>query len=186
MTKNARYTLILFSICAVCALILAIANSIFSPIIATHQQEANNAAMKPLSSGYTIGEALAVEGNANVTMEYPLTEKGKVVGYILAITGKGYGGAFDLLASYKSNGALIAAQMMKDNETPGLGKKSEEDWYMKKFIGTGTKDKPVPTAKSQLSSADSDAISGASVTFGGVSKALAAGAAYVVAKGGSK
>lgn len=55
MTKNVRYTLILFIICAVCALVLAVANSIFNPIIVQHQLETTQAALKPLAGGYTVG-----------------------------------------------------------------------------------------------------------------------------------
>lgn len=184
MTKNVRYTLILFIICAVCALVLAVANSIFNPIIVQHQLETTQAALKPLAGGYTVGGEVEVSGNDNVAGEYRLTDGGNVVGYILSLKGQGYGGAFTMLASYRNDGEILAAKMMTDGETPGLGKKSEEDWYMNKFVGTGTKGKPVPTTKTKLSKEDSDAISGASVTFGGVSKTLAAGAAYVQAKGG--
>ncbi|MCH3920663.1 MAG: FMN-binding protein [Sphaerochaeta sp.] len=183
MTKNARYTLILFSICAVCALVLAVANSIFSPIIARHQQEATQAALSPLAGGYTVGAYTTVEGNETVSGEYLLTDGKNTIGYILSLNGQGYGGAFTMLASYRTSGEIIAAKMMTNNETPGVGKKSEEDWYMTKFVGTGTTSKPVPTSKSSLSKEDSDAVSGASVTFRGVSTTLAKGAAYVQAKG---
>lgn len=183
VAKNLRYGVILLSICAVCSGVLAIVNSMTAPVIEANALATKNAALAPLSGGKSIGEEQLVSGNPTVTSEYPL---GSGEGYILTLTGSGYGGSFTMLASYNADGTVIGAKMLDNSETPGLGKKSEEDWYMTKFVGTGSADKPVPTSKDQLSKADSDAISGASVTFAGVSKAIAEGSEYVKAKGGAK
>lgn len=186
VAKNFRYGAILLSICAVCSLALAVVNSITLPVIEKHNAETKAAALTPLADGMTIGDETPVVGDPMVTSTYTLSKDGQVSGYILTLKGSGYGGEFTLLASYLNSGEVISAKMLSDSETPGLGKKSEESWYMDKFKGTGTADKPVPTSKSMLSKADSDAVSGASVTFGGVSKCIAYGSSYVAGKGGAK
>lgn len=185
MSKNIRYALILFSICAICALILALANNITAPVIAQHEEENRQAALSELSSGYEVGQEEAV-GKDGIVSRIPLLDSTNTAGYILTLKGNGYGGEFTMMASYRISGEILSAKMLTDGETPGLGKKSEESWYMKKYIGTGTSEKPVPTSKSDLSKEDSDAVSGASVTFTNVSKALKNGATYVVSLGGAK
>ena len=57
--------------------------------------------------------------------------------------------------------------------------KAENDNYMKIFAGTGSASVPVPTKKTMLSNADAAVVSGASITFGGISKALANGSDFV-------
>ncbi|MFA6844799.1 MAG: FMN-binding protein [Sphaerochaetaceae bacterium] len=185
MRKNLRYAFILFAICAICALILAYANSITAPVIAAHDAQAQEDALNPLANGYQIESVIALSNDKTVVGYYPLTEDKKQVGAILILKGSGYGGEFTLLGSYKLTGEILGAKMLSDSETPGLGKKSEESWYMMKFVGTGLAI-PVPTSKSMLSKEDSDAVSGASVTFGGVSKALAYGSEYAKKLGGAK
>ena len=70
---------------------------------------------------------------------------------------------------------------MANSETPGLGKKSEESWYMAQFVGFGAT-APIPTSKNDL--ADPSLVSGATVTFTGVSGALKNGSEYVKSLGG--
>ncbi len=186
MAKNLRYGATLLSICAVCSLALSVVNKITFPVIQEHNAQTKIAALQPLSGGMTIGEEKSVDGDGVVSSTYTLTKEGKTCGYILTLKGSGYGGDFFLLASYLSSGEVINAKMLSDSETPGLGKKSEEDWYMEKYKGTGTSSKPVPTSKSMLSKEDSDAISGASVTFSGISKSIAYGSEFVIRMGGAK
>lgn len=180
VAKNLRYGFILLSICAVCAFFLAAVNNVTSPVIAQHQAEEKAAALQPLAAGAQIGEEKPVEGDAVVTSAYALD--GGKSGWILTLTGSGYGGAFQMLASYKPDGTLIGAKMLQDSETPGLGKRAEEDWYMAIFEGTGSDASPVPLDKNSLPKEQKDAVSGATVTYTGVTKALAYGADYV--KGG--
>jgi electron transport complex protein RnfG len=50
---------------------------------------------------------------------------------------------------------------------------------MGKFVGTGGAERPVPVRKSSLSAAEADATTGATITYLGLSRALAEGARYV-------
>ena len=110
-----------------------------------------------------------------------------------------------ILGAYRPDGAVFSARLLDNAETPGLGKKAESPVYMNKFKGTGAgDDKPVPTSKEMLKTdqgaakqemkqaltfrtwflggdagGGTDAISGATITFLGVSKALAEGSRYV-------
>ncbi len=185
MTKNLKYGLILLTICAISAFALAMTNSITAPVIAQHDYEARQLALTAVSNGYAIGTEAAVEGDQYVTYTIDLSENGKVVGYIVGLKGSGYGGELTLVASYKTSGELMFAQLLTNSETPGLGAKAADVAYMTKFQGTGA-DKPIPTNKSMLSDADSQAVSGASITFGAVARSLEAGSEYVKTLGGVK
>ncbi len=103
---------------------------------------------------------------------YYEAKKGKnVIGYIISSIGKGYGGDFKLMVAVDTNLTIVNMKMLKNNETPGIGKKAETKEYMKKFVGTNTSNKPFPETKNFLSQEDKDAITGATITFNAIVKA---------------
>ena len=112
---------------------------------------------------------------------YALTdENGQNAGYILSLTGNGYGGAMTIMASYSDQGKLLDARLLNNAETPGLGKKAENPEYMEKYTNKDS----IPLKKSELSSAEADSIGGSTVTFSGIAKTLAYGSEYVMGLGG--
>lgn len=177
-------------ICTVAALVLALVNSVTEPIIVKNRATAFRDGLEAVlaqsgTSELTIGELVEVRETPGVSGCYPLTDaKGRVAGCIVALTGAGYGGEISLLAGYRANGEVFAVRMMENQETPGLGKKAEEPGYMAKFIGRGGGE-PVPTARSELSPSEADAVTGATITFVAVAKAVRAGSEYARSLAGS-
>jgi len=168
-------------ICAVAAAILGLMNAVTEPKIEQIQRERLEAALEKVSEGMKIGEAQEVSGNRTVTDYYPLyggSGQEEPAGYICRITGNGYGGEMIILAGYTVEGEVFAVQMMENSETPGLGKEAEKQTYMAKFIGTG-EDTPVPVRKDMLNQEEADAVTGATITFIGIAKALIQGSDYV-------
>jgi len=176
-------------ICAVAALALGYVNKITEPRIAVYKQAQLEEALSAVVPSGKAGEAEDVTDNPVVKTRYPIVGAeggdGAAVGYVLKLVGVGYGGDIVLIASYAPDGTVMAARLMDNSETPGLGKAAENPAYMEKYVGSGG-DRAVPTKKSQLSQADADTITGASVTFIGIGKALAAGSDYVKALGGKE
>lgn len=183
MKNYLKVAVILGLICAVAAVILASVNAVTAPRIAENEARETLLALQAVASGYDIGVKRYDDEDPSINYIIPLTQNGRLEGYILELNANGYGGAMSLVASFDSDGSILASKMLSNSETPGLGKKSENEGYMDKFIGTGGTT-TVPTSKSELSSADAQAVSGASVTFTGIAKALAHGSAYVKQLGG--
>ena len=171
-------------ICLVAAFVLAFINGITAPQIAASKAQAELNALSVINKAGTIGDKVEGDG-AGVNYYYPVTDNGKVTNYIMSLKSMGYGGDLIILGNFKTNGEVIDAKLMEDAETPGLGKKAEDAKYMNKFKGTGA-DKPVPIKKTMLEAADSDAVTGATITFTGVSKALEYGSEFAKKLGGQK
>ena len=169
----------LFGICAVAALALGAVNSITEPRIAQYKIEQLRQALAELTPDAQAGEAVEVAENPVVATRYPVLEDGQEVGSLLELVGTGYGGDMKILARYDRSGEIRAVKLMDNEETPGLGKKAESPGYMDKFIGTGTAGDPVPTRKDMLPASEADAVTGATITFLGVAKALAEGSRFV-------
>ena len=160
-------------ICAVSALLLGIINSMTEPVIAARKKiELQNALISLIEEG-TPGAVEAV-GEKHINSRYPIEGPG---GWILDMTGKGYGGEMKILASFRPDGSVIDVVLMDNAETPGLGKKAEKSEYMSKFRNTGGAE-PVPVSKDMIDESP-DTITGATITFSGIANAVSEGSDYV-------
>ncbi len=179
MKQIAVIGLKLAAICAVAATALALINMVTAPRIEAYRQQRILEALEQVSGGHEIGEMKEADDRF-IEFSYPLYgEEGEKTGYILRIRADGYGGPMQLIAGYRSDGSLITARLLDNDETPGLGKDAERPEYMEKFAGKGGEDNPIPQRTQQLPSSEADAVSGSTITFLGVAKGLDAGAAYV-------
>ncbi len=162
-------------IAAVAATALALINSVTAPQIAAYEAKVIQDTLSQVSAGFSVGEAQESE-DPSVTAFYQLSESdGSAAGYILNIRGNGYGGAMTIMAGYSADGKLLAARLLGNAETPGLGKKAENPEYMDKYVDKDT----IPLKKSELTSGEADSISGSTVTFSGIAKTLQYGSEYV-------
>ena len=178
MGKYVKTALVLGGICAVAAVVLALMNMLTKPYIDAYEENKVTSALQQVSNGMEVGEREEVN-QGYVQYMHKLTSGGKTAGYILGLVSNGYGGQLTIVASYDTSGVVMAAMLIADSETPGLGKKAENDSYMEIFKGTGSSSVPVPTKKAMLSDNDAAIVSGASITFTGISKALAGGSDFV-------
>ena len=171
-------------ICLVAAGVLGFVNGVTAPQIAASKAQAELNALSVINKTGTIGDRVEGDGEG-VNYYFPVSDNGKVTNYIMSLKSMGYGGDLIILGNFKTNGEIIDAKLMEDAETPGLGKKAENAAYKTKFHGTGS-DKPVPVKKTMLDAADADAVTGATITFTGVSKALEYGSNFAKKLGGQQ
>jgi electron transport complex protein RnfG len=165
--KTLRLTLI----CGVAAFLLGLVNYKTEPVI----RERKAIELSALVSGAEAGAPVDVEDEV-VNLYYPVSVADETL-YILSLTGKGYGGDMTLLAVYDSQGELINAKLMDNDETIGIGKKAEDSTYMDKFLNRGV-ERPLPTTKAMIGS-EFDDVTGATITFSGVSQALYQGSEWI-------
>jgi len=181
MKEYIKTSIVLAIICAGAAIVLSSLNSVTKPIIIEYENQKTLNALEAVSAGLNISEKMIeVENNNFVNYYYTLSENATQKGYLLNLTAVGYGGKINMVASYDLDGQVLQAKVVSDSETPGLGKKSEESWYMTKYLNKSV----VPTKKTQLSSEDASAISGASITFAAIGNALLGGSNFVKSLGG--
>lgn len=179
-------------ICVVAAVVLGLVNAVTAPVIVENRARAlaeglNSIAAGSGISGAAVQEAREIDPEASVRTAYPVAAAGETVAFVLQLVGDGYGGDMNMLAGYFPSGELFAARMMENQETPGLGKKAETAQYMEMFLGYGA-DTSIPVSKRDLPSNSADSITGATITFNGVARALAEGsdAAQSLAAGGAQ
>ena len=194
----------LLSICAVAALSLGLFAEFTEPVIIARKAREQQEVIDRFVTSGRAGERTAAAAGGAVRGYYLVSEAGRTVGVITELGAPGYSGDLTIMASYAPDGRILAAQLTDNLETPGLGKRAESAGYMEMFVGTGG-DRPVPVSKKMLAAAGgppaataapagflqwmfggpaaaaggADAVTGATITFDGVSSALAAGSAFV-------
>ncbi|OQY40602.1 MAG: hypothetical protein B6229_01200 [Spirochaetaceae bacterium 4572_7] len=183
LNKTADMALKLLIICSAAAFILGVVNALTAPEIKKLEDKAKS---KTLSELVSIGSAssdreITVSNNKYVSSYYTIDDGGETIGYILYLKAKGYGGAMTIMASYEKDGTVLGAKLMANGETPGFGKKAEKPGYMDKFIGRGSDNKSLPLFSYEVEESV-DTVTGATITFMGVSTAIKMGSDFV--KGG--
>ncbi len=184
MKKTIITGITLALIAAVAAASLAIINSVTAPVIADYEAQVVLNTLSEVAPNYDIKDKVEVSDELSVVAYYPIHKEDVLEGYILSLVGNGYGGTFNLMASYKIDGSVIDARLLSNSETPGLGKKAEKAEYMEKFIETGSTGNPIPIKKGDLDKDEADSIGGSTITFSAIAKTLEAGSIYVTQKGG--
>ncbi|MFP4178490.1 MAG: FMN-binding protein [Spirochaetaceae bacterium] len=167
-------------ICAVAATVLGGINALTEPRIEWIQQQRLEEALEKVSGGQRTGERVNTPDEKVVDAYYPVYtgDSDDVDGYVVRLIGQGYGGDMVVLAGIKKDGEVFSAKLMENQETPGLGKEAEKESYMEKFTGTGV-DEEIPVRKGMLSQEQADSITGATITFVGIGKALKTGSEFV-------
>lgn len=175
MKTMMKSSLKLLLICSVAAAALGGVNAVTAPLIEKIRIERLQQALAEVMPGEELKPAVLVEDNPTVDSRFDV--EGDSSRYVLRLVGQGYGGDMFILAAYKSDGTVLEVKMMENLETPGLGKEAEKPQYMEKF--TGKTGKFIPVRKGQLSAEQADTVSGATITFIGVGKALKSGSEYI-------
>ncbi len=177
-------TIKLLVISSIAALALGVVNSLTAPKIAELEKKNKIEALTKLTDRGVAdpsGETILID-NEDISSYFPVEDSGEVISYILYLKSKGYGGMMTVMASYDLEGSLIDAILMNNQETPGFGKEAEKDGYMNNFKGLGSDKRPLPSYTYEVK--NSDVVTGATITFMGISKSLIIGSDFV--KGGLK
>lgn len=103
------------------------------------------------------------------------TSGGSQAGYVVKVSGKGYGGAVTIALGITNEGEVLGIQILDaSNETPGLGQNSTNEGWNSQYIGM-TSDKTLSVVKDGSGSQDSgtiNSISGATITSNAVTRAV--------------
>lgn len=183
MNGKIKSILVLSAICAVAALLLGVVNYITAPKIAENKAKQERASLSQILKQGEVGEKIVVDDYSGVDFIYLISDKnGDDMGFILGLSGEGYGGTISILANFDLMGNLVDARVTDHSETTAKAKLSKEPFYMKMFIGKGS-EKPLPQIKDDLLKVEADVVSSASITFESVAKILNKGSIYVKEKG---
>ena len=168
-----RLTAILLAITAITAALLGLVNQITCDKIAAITKAKTDAAMAAVLDAETYTEVTDFEdASGMVDSMYQADDKG----YVLQVTCSGSQGSITMMVGVDMNAAVTGISIVSHSETPGLG-----DVYAKDSAkGVAFRDSFVGQS-GELTTADIDFMSGATVTANGVCTGVYAATACVAA-----
>lgn len=136
--------LILFLVCVVMTSALAYVNGVTEPIIAENEKLAEQESLsKVLANADSFSDAktsdeLKEQGfNISDRIEklYEAQKDGNLVGYVVAVSSRGYGGAIKIIVGIDKNHTITGVLLTSHNETPGLGANAANSSFTDQFKG---------------------------------------------------
>ncbi len=125
-----RLASVLFAICFIVTLILALANSVTAPRVA--QIKAEN----------TIQMQKKVLPDADSFSQYEKddrvvvgTTSGSFAGLCVNIAPQGFGDTIEMIVGIDKNGTVSGVEILSFSETPGLGSKAKDASFLEQFQG---------------------------------------------------
>lgn len=167
--------IVLVAICLVITAALAFTNAATAPVIAAAEQKARDESMQvvlPEGAEFAMIEGLTDLPEGVLPEIY---EAGNGAGYVIFVTGKGYGGDMSIIVGLSADGKIAGTKVLTQNETAGIGSNVVNDGsdYQKQLIGMSD-------------TSGIQATSGATVSSNGMKNALqAVFDAYTIITGGT-
>ena len=155
--------LILFAICLIVALALAVTNLLTAAPIAAQKAAARTSALSEVLPAGKYEEIGRQYGLADETA-YAATEGGQTLGYLFITSANGYGGSVEVMTAVSSEGRVLKIKVLDcSSETPGLGQKAgTQASFLQSFSG-----KTAGFSVDQI-----DALTGATITSRAVTQAV--------------
>ena len=168
MKKSIVSTLVLVSICAVMAVLLALTNAITAPIIKKNQDAAANEALlevMPNGEGFEKIEFDAAKLPKTVTEVY----REKNGGYVITLTTAGYGSGLVIMCGVNADGTVSGAVCLGSTETLGHEKTFGANFVGKDAAGVSAVDTVSGATKTTAAykNAIADALNAAIILGGG-------------------
>lgn len=140
MNSTAKIIIVLTLLTVISGGILAVLDTYTKPRIEAHQNQLKSAAVSEVLPDNVKVETL----KKNKLTYYKATQKNKIVAYAFQVSGGGYQSELVVMVGVTPDfSEIIAAKIISQVETPGLGTKIEKDpsnkehptWFMDQFKG---------------------------------------------------
>lgn len=129
----------LFIITALVTIALAGSNELTKGRIADQIKiDADNARMEVFPEAVSfeeLSEGFITDGTPGIKSAYKaLDGGGKTIGLVVVSSSKGYGGMIEVMTGITPDGMLKGIKVLSDDETPGLGKKAGQPFFLGQFL----------------------------------------------------
>lgn len=96
---------------------------------------------------------------------------GSLLGYLISASKRGYGGQVPVMVAVSPDGVILGVRVLDNDETPGLGKKVEQNQFLNQFVNKSVQ-KPFALSIQSGDFQPIDAISGATISSRAVTEAV--------------
>ena len=140
MKKSIKNLLVFVSVCTVITLLLALTNSLTSPIILENQKaSANKALLEVMPDGKGF-ESVSIDSYTLPATVSEVYKETSGQGYVIKLVTSGYGSGMTIMCGVNSNGVVTGVVCISSNETLGKEKTYGENFANKDAAGVDSVD----------------------------------------------
>ena len=173
-------TIVLFLICTIVTLALALTNYATEDAISEQVRiQEESARREVFSESESFEEIKDLYSIVDVADEERLVKKafnsikgGEVIGRVYSVESKGYGGVISIAVGIDKSGKTTGVKIISLSETPGLGSKVQEQPFISQLVGITPKEALTIVKISSSKEEAIDAVSGATISSKAVVKAV--------------
>ena len=173
-------TIVLFLICVIVTMALALTNYATKDAIAEQTKiQEESARREVFSEAEAFEEIENIDSIIGTTDEEKLVKDafeclkgGEVIGRVYSVESKGYGGVISMAVGIDNSGKITGVKIISHSETPGLGSKVQDEAFVSQLVGITPKEKLTVVKSGGSKEEDIDAVSGATVSSKAVVKGI--------------
>ncbi|AEV66825.1 RnfABCDGE type electron transport complex subunit G [Acetivibrio clariflavus] len=175
-------TIVLFLICVIVTMSLALTNYATKDAIAEQNKiQAESAKREVFSEAETFEEIedldsiLGAAGEEKLIKEaFHCSKNGKEIGRVYSVESNGYGGVISMVVGIDNDGKITGVKIISLSETPGLGSKVQEEPFLSQLVGITPKEALTVVKSGGSKQEEIDAVSGATISSKAVVKGIQA------------
>lgn len=173
-------TIILFLICVIVTMALALTNyATENAIVEQTKIQEESARREVFSEAETFEEITELDSIIGENDEERLVKKAfnslnssEVLGRVYLVESKGYGGVVSVAVGIDNSGKITGVKIVSHGETPGLGSKVQEEPFISQLVGITPKESLTVVKSGASKEEELDAVSGATISSQAVVKAV--------------
>lgn len=177
MKESLKLGVILFLITGICVGLLGAVNQITLPIIEANSLKTEQESMKQLLSEADNFTQIDAISDQFIKKVFVAKASEKVVGYVLNVEAKGYGGTISLLVGIDQKNAIKGVKILSHSETPGFGANAEKPSFIDQYIG---KQDSLKVTKTTPKEDEIQAITGSTITSTAITEGVNSAVDYVI------
>lgn len=175
MKESLKLGGILFLITGICVGLLGIVNQMTLPIIETNNLKLEQESMKQLISEADHFLQVNMVSDGIIKKVFVAQSSSDIVGYIVNVEPKGYGGNIGLLVGIDHNNMIKGVKILSHSETPGFGANADKPDFINQYIN---KQGTLKVTKIAPKVDEIQAITGATITSAAITEGVNAAADY--------
>jgi electron transport complex protein RnfG len=163
--------IVLFFICLVSTLLLALTNRVTAPQIQrlkAQSEEESRMRVMSLAESFSDKKIVSLDGE-NYEYYEGIDKNGECIGYVFTTSEKGYGGDIRVMTGVNADGTVNSVRTLELNETAGLGMNAQNDSFLNQFKGLVS---GITVSKEKPGENSIDALTGATITSRAVTGAV--------------
>ena len=176
MKESLRLGVILFLITGICVGLLGVVNQITLPIIEANSLKIEQESMKQLLSEADNFIQVNAISDTLIKKVFVAKSSSNIVGYVVNVEPKGYGGTIGLLVGIDSDHVIKGVKILSHSETPGFGANADKPAFIDQYTGRKGLLKVIKTTPKE---GEIQAITGATITSAAITEGVNAAVNYV-------